>query len=69
MVWSTTDEIALIDGLGTHCVKIGKHDDRYRLKLLKGYLASIPNRFDWGKMNKAHITAYAKRKLTQEEKR
>lgn len=66
MGWSTTDEIALIDGLGTHCVKLSKHDDRYRLKLLKGYLASIPNRVDWGRMDKRYITDYVKRQLSME---
>jgi len=67
MSWSTSDEIEFIKGLGM--VKPKKRggkptlDREYRRKLLEGYVASIPNRVNWDKIDKEKVVAYVNRAL------
>jgi len=69
MGWSTADEKEFIDGLGTHRVQFTAYDKAYRLRLLGSYIQAIPFRFNWVKMDKQYITAYAKRQLAQEKRK
>lgn len=62
-VWSTTDEIRFINGLGHHRDRRTVPSFEKKLTLLRGYLQGCQLRTKWVGLNREEIVAYVENRI------
>lgn len=67
MTWTTRDELAFIDSIGSYINPyielVGVAHKLYLTKCLEGYLSSCIHRADWGEVDKLTVVERAKQRL------